>query len=56
VGWEFPVETHFDSLTVKTIVLNWSTNSRVEEVKMSEPVGSSLAGLTQIDLALFTLR
>jgi hypothetical protein len=52
VGWRFPVETHFDSLTGKAIVLDWSTNDRMEEVKISERVGNSSAGLTQMDLAL----
>jgi hypothetical protein len=51
-GWGFPIQTHFNRLTGKVVVLDWSTNKRVAEFKISERVSNPSAGFTQTALAL----
>jgi hypothetical protein len=52
VGWGFPLQTHFGSITGKIIVLDWRTNREVVEIKVNERVDNPSAGLTQMALAL----
>ena len=51
-GWGFPIQTHFNRLTGKVIVLDWSTNKKVGEIKISERVSNPSAGFEQTALAL----
>jgi hypothetical protein len=48
----FPIQTHFDSLTGKITVLDWTANKRVAEIEVNESAGNPSAGLTQSALAL----
>lgn len=51
-GSGFPIQTHFDSITAKIMVRDWSTNKVVTEIDVNEPAGNPSAGLSQMALAL----
>jgi hypothetical protein len=51
VGSGSPLQTHFESITGKIMVLDWSTNRPVAEIDVNEPAGNPSAGLTQMALA-----
>jgi hypothetical protein len=52
VGSGFPIQTKFDTITGKIMVLDWSNNKTVAEIDINEPAGNPSAGLTQLALAL----
>jgi hypothetical protein len=51
-GWGFPIQTHFNKITGKIIVEDWSTNKVLVQIEVNEPAGNPSAGLTQMALAL----
>lgn len=51
-GSGFPIQTHFDSITAKVVVLDWATNKVISEIDINEPAGNPSAGLSQMALAL----
>ena len=52
VGTGFPVQAHFDSITGKVLVVDYSTIKPMAEIEINEPAGNPSAGLTQIAVAL----
>ncbi len=48
----FPIQTEFDSITCKIMVVDWKTNKPVAEIDINEPAGNPSAGLAQLALAL----
>jgi hypothetical protein len=52
VGSGSPVQTNFESITGKIMVLDWNMNKPVAEIEVNEPAGNPSAGLTQMALAL----
>ena len=52
VGSGFPIQSRFDSITSKIMVLDWSTNKPISEIDLNEPAGNPSAGLAQMALAL----
>ncbi len=51
-GWGFPIETHFNKLTGKVLVRDWSTNAEVAEIPLQERVTNPSAAFEQSALAL----
>jgi hypothetical protein len=52
VGSGFPIQTKFESLTGKVMVVDWATNKPVAEIDINEPAGNPSAGLRQMAFAL----
>jgi hypothetical protein len=52
VGGGSPLQTHFESITGKIMVLDWSSNKPISEIDVNEPAGNPSAGFTQMALAL----
>ncbi len=52
IGWGFPIETHFNKITGKIIVRDWTTNKVIAQMGVNERVSNPSAGLTQMALAL----
>ena len=52
VGSGSLIQTNFESITGKIIVLDWNANKSVAAIEMNEPTGNPSAGLTQMALAL----
>jgi hypothetical protein len=48
----FPIQTEFDLITCKIMVVDWKTNKPVAEIDINEPAGNPSAGLAQLALAL----
>jgi len=52
VGSGFPIQSHFDSISGRIMVIDWTTNKPLAEIDVSEPARSPSAGFTQMALAL----
>jgi hypothetical protein len=52
VGNGLPLQTHFDSITGKIMVVDSNTNRPIAEIDINEPAGNPSAGLNQMALAL----
>lgn len=52
VGSGISLRTHFDSITGKILVVDFTTNKPVAEIDINEPAGNPSAGLNQMALAL----
>jgi hypothetical protein len=52
VGSGFPIQTHFDKISGKIRVWDWTTNKVIAQMDVNEPAGNPSAGLTQMALAL----
>ena len=51
-GKGFPIQADFDSISSKTLVIDWTTNKPIAEVDVNEAAGHPSAGLKQMSLAL----
>lgn len=52
IGHGLLIQTNFDRVMAKIIVLDWSTNKPVSEIDVNEAAGNPSAGLAQMALAL----
>jgi hypothetical protein len=52
VGWGFPIQTHFNEVSGKVRVWDWTTNKVIAEIDVNEHAGNPSAGLAQMALAL----